>query len=223
MPGNPSLSGRIKAEFVSRELRIKAQAQEQTQRQKDREARLLHFNKACDDLKEVWGPSLDEFVKQFGDQIKVTPRITPEQRQVAVDFKTNLASVNLSLSASPDSEATMLVLDYALSIIPMFFDYERSSRLEMPLDKLDRDAIGKWLDDRLISCVKAYLSMQDNAYYIQRAMVEDPISKAQFLPQNAAGKIDHNGKIVYFNSQDSLEKYKKIHQINPTRTPTPRP
>jgi YHS domain-containing protein len=83
----------------------------------------------------------------------------------------------------------------------------------MPLDKVDRDVIGKWIDDQLIACVKAYLSMQENEHYLRRTMVEDPITMARFLPQEAAAKLEHAGRTVYFSSPDSLKQYKTKHQI----------
>ena len=46
--------------------------------------------------------------------------------------------------------------------IARFFEYERHSRLEMPMDQVDKSAVGKWIDDRLVSCVKAYLALQEN-------------------------------------------------------------
>jgi YHS domain-containing protein len=224
MAGNESLSQRIQAEFDSRAKRQKAEEQTRAQSQQEREKRLAQFNKVCDELKAIWRPRLEEFAKQFGDQVKLTPRVEPEQRQATMDFKTDLANVTLVLSAWPDTEVTKIVLDYALRIIPMFFDYERSAKLEMPLDKVDPAAVGKWVDDRLVACVKAYLSVQDNAYYQQRATVEDPITKRQFLRENAEAKLEHGGRTVYFSSQDSLKQYKLKHLIDqPAPTPQKEP
>jgi YHS domain-containing protein len=139
--------------------------------------------------------------------------MTPSQREGKVTFMTDMANVTMTISVSASPDVTKLVLDYDLLIVPMFFEYQRHARLEMPLDKVDRDAVGKWVDDQLVACVKAYLMMQENQYYIQRAMVEDPITKARFLPQDAAGKLEHGGHTQYFASNESFEQYKKKHQI----------
>jgi YHS domain-containing protein len=208
-----SLSQRIKAEFDGRIERMKATEHTRAQEADARAKRLEQFGKTCDDLKAVWRPRFEEFSKQFGENIKVTPTVTRTQREAKVEFLTELATMTLTLSASTDPEVTKLVLDYDLLIIPIFFEYDRHTRLEMPLDKIDRDAVGKWIDDRLVACVKAYLSMQDNQYYLSRAMVEDPISKAKLLPQDAAAKLDYQGKTYYFSSEDSLRTFKERLEI----------
>jgi YHS domain-containing protein len=148
------------------------------------------------------------FGKQLGDQIKVTPTVKRSYREAKVTFLTDLAQVTLTLSASANSDATRIVLDYDLAIIPAIFDYERHARLEMPIDKIDTAAISAWIDDRLISCVKVYLSIQDNQFYINRVTVEDPISKARFIRTDAAGTLEHNGQTVYFASEQTMHQYK---------------
>jgi YHS domain-containing protein len=213
MADTQTLSQRIKAEFDSRTTRVKAAEQQKVQESEAREERLARFTKLCEDLKAEWRPRFDEFAKQFGDKIKVTPTVTPSQREAKIAFMTDLATMNLTLSIAPNLDATSVVLDYDLLIIPIFFDYERHARLEMPLDKVDRAKIGKWIEDQLISCVKAYLSMQDNEFYLKRSTVEDPVTHAKFLRGDAAATLEHKGTTYYFSSQESLKQYKEKLQI----------
>lgn len=215
------LAERIKAEFESRAQRLKAAEQDKTKGAEDREKRLAQFGKACEDLKSVWGPRLQEFAKQFGETIKVSPTITPALREAKFHFLSDLANVTLTLTVAPSPDATKLVLDYDLLIIPVYFDYERHARLEVPLDAIDRDAVGKWIDDQFVSCVKAYLSIQDNQFYLKRVMVQDPITKAQFLPQDARAKLEHAGKTYYFSSEESLQKFREAHPDAPAKGATP--
>jgi YHS domain-containing protein len=215
------LAQRIKAEFDARTQRRQAGEQEQAKQTQEREKRLAQFTKLCEDLQGVWRPRIEEFARQFGDKIKVTPTVTPSQREAKVSFLTNLANITLTLTASAGADVTKLVLDYDLLIIPVFFEYERHARLEVPLDKVDREAIGKWIDDRLIACVKAYLSVQDNEYYMKRAMVQDPITKAMLLPEDAKAKFEHAGKTYYFTSEESFRKFKEDHPAAPPPSPKP--
>lgn len=210
--GQP-LSERIRAEFQAREQRVSQATQTREAEAKARDERLKRFSQVCDQLRGVWRPRLEEFAKQFGQEIKVTPNITPTQREAKVVFLTDLATMTLTLTVSPNPEVTSLIIGCDLLIIPMFFEYERHARLEMPLDKPDPEAIGRWIDDRLIACVKAYLSMKDNDFYLQRAMVEDPISKARFLRADAAATIEHKGQTHYFASTETLKQYKSKQQI----------
>lgn len=214
MAESSTLAQKIKTEFEAREQRRKEAEQTHARESQDREKRLAQFDSTCEELKAVWGPSFQDFAKHFGDKVQVTPTITPGSREAKMAFLTPLANMTLTVSAVPSPDATKLVLDYDLLIIPIYFDYERHSRLEMPLDKVDKNAVRQWVEDRLMSCVKAYLAIQDNEHYRKRAMVEDPITKARFLPDDAAARLEHGGKIEYFSSQESLLEYKKKHQID---------
>lgn len=215
MAANMSLGERIKAEFEAREQRKKAEQTDRAKREQEREKRLEKFTKVCDDLKEVWRPRLDEFAKQFGDKIKVQPTITPSMREAKVVFLSDLATVTLTLSVSANPDVTKLVFDYDLLILPVFFDYERHARLETPLDKIDRDAIGKWVEDQLVSCVKAYLTIQDNEHYQKRSTVEDPVTKKRFMRGEAVATLEHKGQRYFFNTQESLREFKQTHGVKP--------
>ncbi|MFG0283615.1 MAG: hypothetical protein ACF8R7_04275 [Phycisphaerales bacterium JB039] len=208
-----TLSDRIRAEFDSREQRQQAADAQRAKAAEEHEQRLARFTEVCEDLKSVWRPRIEEFAAQFGEKIKVKPTVEPGQRQATLIFMTQLANITLRLSASANPDFTKLVLDYDLLIIPVFFDYQRHARLEMPLDRIDRDAVGAWIDDQLVSCVRAWLTIQDNELYVRRAMVEDPITKARFLREDAAATIEHKGQKVYFSSEDSLRQFKEKHQI----------
>jgi hypothetical protein len=172
------LGQRIKAEFDARESRRQAEEKEQTKQSQEREKRLEQFTKICEDLKSVWGPRLQEFAKQFGDKVKMSPAVTSESRKANVTFASDLASMTLTLSAAASTDVTKLVLESDLLVIPMFFDYDRHGRLELPLDKVDRNAVGKWVDDRLISCVKTYFQVQDNAHYAKSKPAPKAAAKA---------------------------------------------
>ena len=213
MAQTASIGDRIKAEFDARAKRVKETEQQRSGEAQAREARLAQFTKTCEDLKAIWRPRFEEFSRQFGEKIKVTPTVTPALREATLNFITDLANMTLKMSVSTTSDVKQLVLDYDLLIVPVFIEYERHARLEMPLDKIDRQALGAWIDDRLMDCVKAYLAMQENEHYLQRAMVQDPISKTRFLREEAAAKFEHNGKTEYFSSEESLRQFKQKHQL----------
>ncbi|MFO0873644.1 MAG: hypothetical protein U0575_06685 [Phycisphaerales bacterium] len=159
------MAQRIKSEFDARAQQV-AQAEEARAKEaRVREQRMTKFNEVCVELHALIQPRIDTFAKAFGEQVRIVPTITPAERSVTVAFLTDLADVTLTVRMFPDRDITGLVLEYDLLIIPIYFDYERHARLEMPLDKIDGDAIAGWLDDRIVSCVKSYLAMQDNEHY----------------------------------------------------------
>lgn len=179
MAGTSELSKRIKAEFDQRQQRLETQKSKREQDSREQDARLERFGKVCDELKSVWEPRLKEFAAQFGDQVKVTPSIKPSERQATVSFLTDLATVALTLSATTGPGLESLILNYDLYIIPIFLDYERYARLEMPLDQIDKAEVGRWLDDQLVKCVQTYLAIQDNQYYLKRAADRAPVAAAR--------------------------------------------
>lgn len=214
-----SLSQRIRDEFDAHEKRVKTAEQDRAMEAQAREKRLEQFARTCESLKAIWRPRLDEFAKQFGDTIKVTPTITPTLREMKALFVTDLANVTLALTASASPDLRRLVLDYELVILPMFIEYERHSRLEQPLDSVDPKAIGAWIDDRLVACVKVYLSLRDNQFYLNRAMVEDPISHTRFLPEEAKARCEHGGRSYYFSSEQTFQEFKASHPPAPEAPP----
>jgi hypothetical protein len=164
-----NLEQRIRAEFDARAQRIRKSEEAQANEARVREKRMQKFNEVCEDLHSLVQPRIEAFGRALGEQAKLTPTITPAERSATVAFMIDLANVTLTVRMAPDPEVTKLVLEYDLLILPMFFDYDRYARLEMPLEKIDRAAVAKWLDDRIMSCVRSYLAIQDNEHYLRRA------------------------------------------------------
>ena len=212
-PASTTLTQRIKAEFEARSERLRTAQDERLQHIQQREEKIERFNRACDDLKDIWLPRFEEFAKQFGDKINIRPVVQPSQREARVSFLTDLANMTLTLTASVNPDADLFALDYDLLIIPMFLEYDRHARLELPLARVDRTVVGRWIDDQLISCVKTYLSMQDNEMYIKRASVEDPVSGVRFLKSDAAATFEHHGRVLHFETEQTLRQYKQKHQL----------
>src|SRR5262245_40984088 len=100
------LAQRIKAEFDSRSQRQQDMKQQREKEAQDREARLAHFTEVCEDLKSIWRPRIEEFSKQFGEKIKVTPVVNPSMREAKVAFLTDMANITLTLSASANNDVT---------------------------------------------------------------------------------------------------------------------
>ena len=209
----PTLAQRIQAEFDARADQQKQREARRAQEARESEQRLGQFEALCEDLKKIWGPKLETFAAQFGDRIEVTPSITPSHREAKVTFLTDLANMTMTLSASASPDIRELILDCDLLIIPTFIQYDRHARLQMPLDRIDRDALGKWIDDQLVGCVRTYLAMHDNQHYQTWSMVQDPITKAKLFKQDAAATIEHKGQRLYFESADTLRQYKERHSI----------
>jgi hypothetical protein len=192
------LVSRIDAEFAALGEKHKNAQAEQVQAYQERQKRLQQLGLVFERLRQIWGPRLEVLVKKFGDQVQVTPRFIPSTREAKFQFQSKLARIDLRLSASTDRDVTKVVLSYDLDIIPVLLRYDAHSEVEFPLDAVDPEAVGRWVDDRIVSFVQTYLSLHDNESYLKDEIVEDPVAHVRF-PRFAAGAtLELDGKTYYF-------------------------
>lgn len=154
-----SLASRLDSEFAAVEQRVKKAQSEQAEQHKQREKRLEQLNKVLDELREIWRPRLELLVKRFGDRVQATPRIVPSTREVTFEFQSRVARVRLKLSALTDRDIQKVVLNYDLEIIPVLMRFKNHDEIEFPLGAVDKEAVAKWFDDRIIDFVQTYFSM----------------------------------------------------------------
>ena len=203
------LVGRIDAEFAALgEKHKKAQA-EQVQAYQERQKRLQKLGQVFERLRAIWGPRLEVLVKKFGDQVQVTPRIIPSTREAKFQFQSRLARIGLRLSASTDRDVTRVILSSDLEIIPVLLQYDAHSEVEFPLDAVDPEAVARWVDDRIVSFVKTYLSLHDNETYLKDEMVEDPVAHVRFPKFAAGASLERGGKTYYFIGEETRRDFEK--------------
>lgn len=202
-----SLAGRIEQEFARSREKLEQLRREKVEEHQDRQERLALFERACDSLKEVWGPRLDALMRRFGKTVMVTPRAVVGRRQATFDFASNLARISLTFTAATDIDVRRLVLDYGLEITPMLMSFPGRDRLEQDLEGIDTVAIGAWMDDRIMDFVRTYLSLQENEYYLKPHMVEDPVAHVRFPKFAAASMLERGGKTLYFIAQETREEF----------------
>jgi YHS domain-containing protein len=141
--------------------------------------------------------------------VDVQPQIAPANRSAKFEFQSELARIDLRFSAVPDSEVRNIVFKYDLSIIPILMKFDSHDEIEFPLDAVDEAALGNWLDDRIVSFVKTYLSLHENQYYLKDHMVQDPIAKVKFPKYAAGAKLDVGGKTYYFVDETTLREFQQ--------------
>ncbi|MEX2168208.1 MAG: hypothetical protein WD851_02770 [Pirellulales bacterium] len=209
MPKIEELLSRIDKEFTAVEERIKKNQSQQMEVYRDRQQRLEKFEQTLNRLREVWRPRLEAFAKRFGDRVKVTPSAGPTQRAATYEFKTELAHVQLRLSATTDQDVQQIILNYDLQIMPILMQYESHAELALPLDAVNDDTIAQWIDDRLVQFVQTYLSLHENQYYLQKHMVEDPIAHVRFPKFAAGATLESEGKTHYFIGEETRRMFQE--------------
>jgi hypothetical protein len=208
-----SLSSRIDAAFSAVEQKVKSFQTEQSEQHKQRQKRLDQLAKVFDELREVLRPRLELLVKKFGDRVQTTPRVTPCTREATFDFQSKLARVRLRFSASTDRDVNKVILSYDLEIIPVLMRYKAHDEVEYPLDKVDKEAAGRWIDDRIVDFVNTYFSMGENEIYLKDYMVEDPIAKVRFPKYAAAATLEWKTQTYYFIGDDTRREFAKQNKI----------
>lgn len=118
-----------------------------------------------------------------------------------------MARIDLRFAVVPDADVRNLIFSYDLEIIPILMKFDSRDETEFPLDSVDKAALGKWFDDRIVSFVKTYLSLHENQYYLKGHMVEDPIAKVQFPKYAAGATLDVAGKTLYFIDDTTLQEF----------------
>ena len=213
MPDINSLASRIDAEFSVVEQKVKKLQAEQSEIHKQREKRLEQLGKVFDELRDIWRPRLELLAKKFEGRVEATPRIVPSTREVAFDFQSRLARVRLKFSAFADRDIQKLILSYDLDIIPVLMRFKHHDEVEFPVDRVDKEAVARWLDDRVVEFVQTYFSMGENEIYLKDYMVEDPIAHVSFPKHAAAETLDWQGRKYYFVGEESRREFEKQHKI----------
>ena len=213
MSDSNSLDSRIDAQFLAAAEKVKKFQTEQLQAHKGRQTRLEKLGQVFESLREIWRPKLELLLAKFGERVKVTPRIIPSTREATFDFQSRVAKVRLKISAHTDMQVEKFILSYDLEIIPVLMRYTPHAELEFPLDAVNKDAVAKWIDDRLVDFVQTYLSMGETEYYLQEVMVEDPIAHVRFPNIAAACHLEWSGKKYYFISDETRQEFARQNKI----------
>jgi YHS domain-containing protein len=209
MPDINSLASRIDAEFSAIAEKTKKFQAEQVQEHKQRQTRLEQLGKVFDQLRDIWRPRLELLIKKFEGRVQATPRIVPSTREATFDFQSRQARVRLKLSAFTDRDIQKLILSYNLEIIPVLWRFKHHDEVEFPIDKVDKEAVAKWIDDRIVDFVQTYFSMGENEIHLKDQMVEDPIAHVSFPKLAAATTLEWQGQKFYFIGEETRREFEK--------------
>jgi hypothetical protein len=206
---------RIDAEFSVAEQRIKQLQTEKVEEFEGRQRRLEKFEKQLDGLREVWQPRLQALADKFGKRADVQPYIEPGRRSANFEFQSELARIDLRFAVAPDPEVRNVVFSYDLRILPILMKFDSHDEIVFPLDDVDKKALGKWLDDRIVAFVKTYLSLHENQFYLKGHMVEDPVAKVKFPKYAAGATLEVKGKTLYFIDDATRREFEQQQAAKP--------
>jgi YHS domain-containing protein len=208
-----SLAGRIDAEFSTAAEKIRKFQVENLEEHRRRQKRLEQLGQLFEELRDIWRPRLEVLVKKFGEGVKVTPKLMPSRREATLEFQSKLAFVNLKFSAYTDWDVRRVILSYDLKILPGLMDFIPHVEMECPLDAVDKEAVGNWIDDRIVEFVQTYLSLSDNEAYLKQHMVQDPVALVKFPTFAAGATLEWNGQKYYFIGEETRREFAELNKI----------
>ncbi|HMF13264.1 MAG TPA: hypothetical protein VKE94_13195 [Gemmataceae bacterium] len=106
-----------------------------------------------------------------------------------------------------------LVLGYDLEIIPVPMHFNHHDEVAFPLDAVDKEAVGRWIDDRIVEFVQTYFATRKNEIYLKDLMLEDPIAHVRFPKAAAATTLKWSEQNYYFIGQDTCREFEKQQGI----------
>lgn len=209
-----NLLQRIDAEFNAIDDKVKKVQQANLEEYRQRQKRMDQYTRVVDDLKSIWTPRLEALQKRFGDKVQITPRFTPSSREATFEFQSSLARIRLKFSAYADRDVKNIHLTSDLDIVPVLTQFDAHSEMMVPLDAPNKEAIAKWVEDRIVSFVHSYLSIHENNFYLKEHLVEDPITKVQFPKFAAGATLEWKGSTYYFVDDESRKEFVKKNNIS---------
>jgi YHS domain-containing protein len=171
--------------------------------------RLERLGGVFDGLRDVWKPRLEVLIQKFGDRVSATPTFTPSTRSVELAFKTDAARIRLRFQGTTDHDIRKVILNYDLEIIPILMQFDSHAEFEMPLDAVDPAAVANWIDERILSFIKTYVSVHESRYYLKDQMVQDPVTGTEFPRPAAGATLERGGRTYYFVSEDTRREFEK--------------
>ncbi len=177
------------------------------QADESRKARYQTFLKLIEELRGVAKPRLEKLAERC--KFEAVPTEDADGKSVLLRFQSPVARVQLRLSATHDTEVRNLVLVYDLEILPLYVRFNPHSELEIPLEKVDRNAVENWLDDRLVEFAQTYVTIHFNDQYHQDRMVTDPVANVRFPKTYAQSSLEKEGKKYYFISEQTHREFEQ--------------
>jgi YHS domain-containing protein len=176
---------------------------------RERRQRLHRLEGVFQKLAAAWKPRLQTLLRILDDRVEVTPLETRSAREAQFAFASPLGDVRLRFSATTDAEIRKVILGYDLEIVPTFFHFEPHAEVVFPLDAVDEEAAGRWVDDRIVDFVRTYISLAESESYTRQHTVEDPVAHVRFPDFAAGATLEWQGKTYYFIGEETRKEFEE--------------
>jgi len=205
-------SGRLDAAFALLPNAIEQKRSVIDREYQERQQRFAQeFIPAVAKVREIFGPRSDALVARFKDIIHLSADVRDDFSKVAFSFDSSLARVTLRFNFTHDEEVRKMVLVYDLEILPILMKFDNHSTLELPLAAFDEQVVTEWLESRMISFIRSFVELNENQYYLNDQMVEDPVARIRMPKAVARETLHFEGQTYYFISAQTRDEFAKRH------------
>jgi YHS domain-containing protein len=116
-------------------------------------------------------------------------------------------TAKFEFTVSRDAPCETLIVLSSLEILPVFFPFEGSARLTLPLGRVNDDTVAAWVDERLVCFVRTYLRVEAADQYDTKDLTTDPVCGMRINRLYAAAQSECAGQTYYFCLEDCLNKF----------------
>ncbi len=113
------------------------------------------------------------------------------------------ATVELDVGFAHDAQVEQVTCLYALDILPVFMQFDRSNQLSFPLDAVDESRLSTWVEDQLVQFVETYLRIEFVDQYQRENLTTDPVCGTRFSKLAATAELEYQGRTYYFVSLET--------------------
>jgi YHS domain-containing protein len=203
------LESRIKEKLARSEEQRQAKREQLHNGMTELEARLARYTAVADHLTgEVLRPRLERLAGCF-DNARLLEGEGGRHGVVCRFERTPRfpATAILELGITRDGEAHNVEVRYSVTIVPIFFPYDREGHLVQYLDGLDESKVAAWVEEKILGFVDAYLRLETLEPYQVENTVTDPVCGMHLNKALAPAQTEYRGVNYYFCVEDCRRKF----------------
>ncbi len=206
----PDLERQIRERLAAADARRDSKRHEMASTMAELHRRTTRFNEQAVRLVDsVLRPRVETLMKLF-PHVGLLPPTPAHPYQVVCSLMhadSFPATATLTLAVGSDHELENIVTSYALEILPVFFEFERTDQRTFPLENLDDGAVAAWFDGKLLRFIDTCLRVSDVEQYQQDNIVVDPVCGMHMKKDLAAAQMEFGGKTFYFCVEECQKKF----------------
>lgn len=117
------------------------------------------------------------------------------------------ASVSLTLGILLDADRGAASVFQSLEIIPILFDFERGSHMDVSLDQPDERAVADWVEGKLLAFLETYLRVETDPNYQRVNGHVDPVCGMRIQASAAEQRRQFRSHTYYFCSSTCEQRF----------------